>query len=342
MKFADSTLRNKSIAFTGEISHWPIHYLYSPVDIADIIGSQVTETLDKNTDYLVVGSKRKKGKAASIRKAESLQKDGSSIQVIDEEKYIYLTRPDIAGAQFVFAGGFEYCPAHVVGGNSYSSVENIGGNLAPAVTEKTNYLVIGGKRGKGKAAAENAAKKLEKEGHTINRLSEEEFIELVSCNLDVEAIDFQGLVMKLHSIAVGTRLSNSMKMLRDEQVHLYSDVNADRVSGIVHSQSGGGVYSCTLGKDGEYGCCDQVLDKCWSSQGHTMCKHLLVLVLGLVRNGELEAPKAFNWIKEAQANRPIKEDSSELAKTIVRYKGMQQGELDWRPTETIPEDFLAY
>ena len=29
------------------------------------------------------------------------------------------------------------------------------------------------------------------------------------------------------------------------------------------------------------------------------------------------------------------------AATFVRYKGAEAGELDWRPTETIPEDFCA-
>jgi hypothetical protein len=30
-----------------------------------------------------------------------------------------------------------------------------------------------------------------------------------------------------------------------------------------------------------------------------------------------------------------------LSATIVRYKGAEAGEMDWRPTETIPEDFYA-
>ena len=29
------------------------------------------------------------------------------------------------------------------------------------------------------------------------------------------------------------------------------------------------------------------------------------------------------------------------AATFVRYKGAQAGEIDWRPTETIPEDYYA-
>jgi hypothetical protein len=34
-------------------------------------------------------------------------------------------------------------------------------------------------------------------------------------------------------------------------------------------------------------------------------------------------------------------DSDKLSATFIKYKGAQAGELDWRPTETIPEDFYA-
>lgn len=53
MKFADSTFRNKSIAFVGEFSHWPDHYIHSPTALAEAIGAQLTDTIDEHTDYLV-------------------------------------------------------------------------------------------------------------------------------------------------------------------------------------------------------------------------------------------------------------------------------------------------
>ena len=31
----------------------------------------------------------------------------------------------------------------------------------------------------------------------------------------------------------------------------------------------------------------------------------------------------------------------EIGDTLLRYKGAQAGEIDWRPTETMPEDFYA-
>jgi hypothetical protein len=37
-------------------------------------------------------------------------------------------------------------------------------------------------------------------------------------------------------------------------------------------------------------------------------------------------------------NEAVREQVSD---TLLRYKGAEAGEIDWRPTETIPEDFYA-
>jgi hypothetical protein len=34
-------------------------------------------------------------------------------------------------------------------------------------------------------------------------------------------------------------------------------------------------------------------------------------------------------------------DEEIMSATFLRYKGAEAGEVDWRPTETIPEDFYA-
>ena len=34
-------------------------------------------------------------------------------------------------------------------------------------------------------------------------------------------------------------------------------------------------------------------------------------------------------------------DTKLCAQTFVQYKGVEAGTVDWRPTETIPEDFYA-
>ena len=34
-------------------------------------------------------------------------------------------------------------------------------------------------------------------------------------------------------------------------------------------------------------------------------------------------------------------DKDSMSATFIKYKGAEAGEVDWRPTETIPEDYFA-
>lgn len=101
----------------------------------------------------------------------------------------------------------------------------------------------------------------------------------------------------------------------------------------------GSVYASWLGVTGHYGCLQPDLSDCKGLQG-SACKHLLVLVLGLARAGQLPMAQALQWLKAAHGKRP-RRDEELCADTLIQYKGAEAGELDWRPTETIPEDFYA-
>jgi hypothetical protein len=35
-------------------------------------------------------------------------------------------------------------------------------------------------------------------------------------------------------------------------------------------------------------------------------------------------------------------DADTLSEIFIRYKGAEAGDVDWRPTETTPEDFYAF
>jgi hypothetical protein len=65
-----------------------------------------------------------------------------------------------------------------------------------------------------------------------------------------------------------------------------------------------------------------------------------VLIIGLTQSGQLEPGLAYAWCLASRAVKPVL-DSDAAAATFVRYKGAQAGEVDWRPTETIPEDYYA-
>lgn len=153
-------------------------------------------------------------------------------------------------------------------------------------------------------------------------------------------IDLPGLIKKLTANTDASRMQKVTKMLRADRFQLFAEVTGDHVTGVVKSQTDGElVYACRLNKYGEYFCCTQNLKHCGGLRG-SLCKHLLVLIIGLTQSGELDPALADAWSSKSKKNPPsLKADAATA--TFVRYKGAQAGEVDWRPTETIPEDYYA-
>ena len=83
-------------------------------------------------------------------------------------------------------------------------------------------------------------------------------------------------------------------MLKAERFQLFAEVTDDRVVGEVKSQSSKDlVYSCRLASDGRFGCCTQNLNVCGGLRG-ALCKHLLVLIVGLAKADQLD-PTKLDW-----------------------------------------------
>jgi hypothetical protein len=78
---------------------------------------------------------------------------------------------------------------------------------------------------------------------------------------------------------------------------------------------------------------------CWGQSGG-ICKHTLVLLIGLSAEGEISPRRAYKWALAASSQRPVA-DKQPSAELILKYRGAQAGEVDWRPTETVPEDYYA-
>jgi hypothetical protein len=147
----------------------------------------------------------------------------------------------------------------------------------------------------------------------------------------------------VHRLAAGTdpaRLVKALDMLKADHFQLFAQVTDEAVVGVVKSQtSRERIYSCRLAADGSFACCTQNLRACGGLRG-ALCKHLLVLIVGLMRAGELDPGKIEGWIRESRKKRPVL-DADRMSETFIRYKGAEAGEIDWRPTETIPEDYYA-
>jgi hypothetical protein len=44
------------------------------------------------------------------------------------------------------------------------------------------------------------------------------------------------------------------------------------------------------------------------------------------------------WVNPSKQQKPAI-DKDAMSETFLRYKEAEAGEVDWRPTETIPEDY---
>jgi uncharacterized protein YjbI with pentapeptide repeats len=155
-----------------------------------------------------------------------------------------------------------------------------------------------------------------------------------------DSIDFDTFFEHLGDKIEPVRLDKAKAMLKAERFALFADVSDDSLVGVVRSQSDKElVYSCLLGSEGRFACCTQNLRPCGGLHG-SLCKHLLVLIVGLTKAGKLDPATVEGWIDASKAEKPSL-DKEEMTATFLRYKNAEAGEIDWRPTETIPEDYYA-
>jgi hypothetical protein len=69
------------------------------------------------------------------------------------------------------------------------------------------------------------------------------------------------------------------------------------------------------------------------------CKHVFLLIMVLCKSDRMEAKTAFDWLVASGKHKPGKIDKDLMTKTFLRHKGAEEGNIDWRPMETVPEDY---
>jgi hypothetical protein len=295
-------------------------------------GAAVVEEFDETADFIVVGSGRKKGRADAIKKAKKLK-----MKVHDEVQFFKLLRHNLKDTNFAFTGGFSTGAAALDTGPEIL-LSSIGANLCP-IDKSLDFLVVGDRRAKGKTADLRKAEEVNQDGGQIQIMSEHDYMSLLAVSSGEETkMDFPRLVVKLRNNVDAKKLDRSIKMLKKESYDLYGSISDTRISGIVKSQtSSKQYYAPWIGSDGKYSCYGSEMYQCMGLQGK-ICKHILVLLLGLTQSGELDMQTAFDWTLAARGKRPL-DDEDESATALLRYKGVEAGTVDWRPTETVPEDF---
>ena len=249
-----------------------------------------------------------------------------------------------AGKRFAFAGGFDCCPAGLDDTMLVKMVEAAGGVATTDIDKTLDYLVVGNRRGEKKIARVNEVKRLVEAGADITIIDEGKFLTLTRVKTPTDGtaeLDFPTFISQLYACGDRGKVGRALDMLRKDRFQLYAHVQPEHLVGVVRSQSGSGsVYASWLDKDGHYGCSQPDLEDCMGLQGST-CKHLMVLVVGLARTNQITMAQALSWMRSAKDESPRK-NTTLCAETLIQYKGAQAGEVDWRPTETIPEDFYAF
>src|SRR5262249_53917749 len=103
-----------------------------------------------------------------------------------------------------------------------------------------------------------------------------------------ERLDFDAFFARVPPVADSGRLKNEVAMLKAEKYQLFSQADEGQVVGVLRSQSSAQrVYACRLTSAGRFECGTQNLRLCGGLHGK-VCKHLLVLILGLTRAGTLD------------------------------------------------------
>lgn len=152
--------------------------------------------------------------------------------------------------------------------------------------------------------------------------------------------DIATFLKALELRADAEKIKKATKMLKASGFQLYNDVTDHHLSGVVKSQTDPDlVYACRLHDDGTYACCTQNLNICGGLRG-SICKHLLVLIIGLVNAGQLDPATIDAWVAKTHQAKP-ELNKETMGGIFIRYKGAEAGEIDWRPTETLPEDYYS-
>jgi uncharacterized protein YjbI with pentapeptide repeats len=152
--------------------------------------------------------------------------------------------------------------------------------------------------------------------------------------------DIASFLKALEVRAEKAKIDKATAMLKAEKFQLFNDITDAHMGGVVKSQTDPDlVYACRVDANGQYACCTQNLNICGGLRG-SICKHLLVLIIGLVKAGELDPSTIDGWVAKTRSNKP-ELNKETMGEIFIRYKGAEAGEVDWRPTETVPEDYYA-
>lgn len=335
-------LKGKRIALFGEVKRWP-HFQHATPERAIVArGGILADRVNRDVDIVAFGSGRGKGKTAAERRVAAMQAQGIPITVLTEAEFVHFMRPELTGSRFYLTGSFSFVPEGVPEAQPEALLAALGAQVVDTLDGSVDYFVVGDRRRSGKTADLRRFEELVSEGAAIQRLDERGFQQLTAVQASPDAGDLSGLLAALPGLVDPKRVTRALKMLQKDAFDLYVRVEGDTVRGVVKSQTTPDkIYACGLDAQGVYHCTDGQLQTCMGLQGR-VCKHLLVLVIGAAHGGEIGFADARSWLDAASTRKPLTDDEDAGADIVLAYRQASSGELDWRPMQTVPEDFYAY
>lgn len=119
---------------------------------------------------------------------------------------------------------------------------------------------------------------------------------------------------------------------------LWAEVDADRAHAVVPAAVGATTFhACRITRAGRFQCATPDLAPC-PDAADGVCRHVVCLVLSLVQREHLSAEDAARWLQRSLAH-DAGLDRDALGEVFARYAETIQA--DYRPNETLPEDYYA-
>lgn len=160
-------------------------------------------------------------------------------------------------------------------------------------------------------------------------------------DITTDVTDFDGFLNKIRHDFDEPRVTKALQMLKKDRFQLFSEETDDGVLGVIKSQRDSElVYACKLGSEGTFSCCTQNLYPCGGLRG-ALCKHILCLIIGLTKAGQLDPGETTRRVIASKSSTPCIHDEL-ITDLFMKYASASVGEIDWRPTETIPEDYFSF
>jgi uncharacterized protein YjbI with pentapeptide repeats len=150
--------------------------------------------------------------------------------------------------------------------------------------------------------------------------------------------NFDALMGALAGLIGHNRSSPLYALNNAHVVPLWSEGDEDGVRGVVPESAKSTTFrACRLTSAGAHECCKQDFTLC-TDAGKGMCQHVLVLLLDLARRERIALADALRWARLSLAH-DRSADPEILARVFASYAESTQ--TDYRPNETLPEDYYA-